>query len=240
MTDTASVSQCILSKNAPVLFFDTCSLLDLVRDPTRECFSSDQYETAIRLLRKVDGEEGYLHVVVNSQVHHELNDNFSSVCEDSENKLDKLNKKIAFLQRVYVSIGATVSQNLSFSKNDFSQYGKNIYDSFIGKSITYKEEDDVAKNKAFDRSRFCKAPAKKGKQELKDCIVIELYLFLAQHLRSIGYSNRIVFISSNTKDYASDVRGGILHPELKDDFDSVKMEYASNYGLAERMLFPPC
>ena len=70
---------------------------------------------------------------------------------------------------------------------------------------------------------------------MKDCVVIESYLDIVSSLRTAGLTSKIVFVSSNTRDYAgetgralkADFSRGILHYQ-----NGVRAEFGS------RKVFP--
>ena len=73
------------------------------------------------------------------------------------------------------------------------------------------------------------APAKKGKQEYKDCVIVEQYLSLCRELRLGGLSTWCGFVSSNVNDYGTPA--GLL-PPLDADFAAVGLTFAVNFDAA--------
>ena len=90
-------------------------------------------------------------------------------------------------------------------------------------------------SRAFLRLNQARAPARKGKDSMKDCVVIETYLDVAARLRAAGLKSKIVFASSNTKDYTGDTRRA-LRPDLAEEFALLEMEYAPNLAAARHLL----
>ncbi len=70
---------------------------------------------------------------------------------------------------------------------------------------------------------------------MKDCVVTETYLDVADNLRSLGLTSPIVFISSNTKDYYSSNIPRLLD-DISDDFKKININYAPNFGGAKYLL----
>ena len=70
---------------------------------------------------------------------------------------------------------------------------------------------------------------------MKDCVVIETYLEIARGLRAGGLAAKIVFVSSNTRDYAGET-GSTLRPDLAREFATLNMEYAPNLAAARNFL----
>ncbi|WP_291051994.1 hypothetical protein [Hyphomonas sp.] len=78
------------------------------------------------------------------------------------------------------------------------------------------------------------APARRGKESSKDCIVVETYLDALDSLRAAGMQTTAVFLSSNTKDYQTG--GGVLEPALVSDFGQSNISYAPNMSAAKSFL----
>ena len=70
---------------------------------------------------------------------------------------------------------------------------------------------------------------------MKDCVILETYLEYIQSLRAKGRTATAVFVSSNTRDYAADDKTTIKD-DIKDEFQSLGLEYAPNMGAAKGLL----
>lgn len=79
-----------------------------------------------------------------------------------------------------------------------------------------------------------KAPARRGKDSTKDCLVYETYLEAAGDSRTSGVTTPIVFLSSNTQEYFTE--GSILKPDIVEDFDNLSLSYAPNMSAAKQTL----
>ncbi len=80
-------------------------------------------------------------------------------------------------------------------------------------------------------------PARKGKDSLQDCVVLETYLETVGELRSRGLTAEVVFLSSNTSDYSeSPTRRELLHPGLVPEFAALNVQYATGHGMAKALL----
>ena len=83
------------------------------------------------------------------------------------------------------------------------------------------------------------APARKGKDSLQDCVVLETYLEAVGELRRHGLTTPVVFLSSNTNDYSeSSTKKSELHPGLLPQFAALDMQYATGHGMAKALLGP--
>jgi hypothetical protein len=77
-------------------------------------------------------------------------------------------------------------------------------------------------------------PARKGKDSVKDCVVIETYLEAVGALRDAGAAMPIVFASSNVKDYCDE--SGRLKSDIVQEFAALRLEFAPNLGAAKHFL----
>jgi len=97
------------------------------------------------------------------------------------------------------------------------------------------EGPDVA-GRAFARVRANVAPSTKGKQSIKDCVVIETYFDHVRRLRDAGDHARVVFLSSNREDYCEGRGSLALRPPLAAEFTALNMEFWPNFGAAKHAL----
>ena len=74
-----------------------------------------------------------------------------------------------------------------------------------------------------------------GKIPYKDCVILETYLERVRELREDGLTAPIVFVSSNTRDYAEHSEARVRN-DIKDEFESLELEYAPNMAAAKHML----
>lgn len=92
---------------------------------------------------------------------------------------------------------------------------------------------DVEK-RAFARLNKGLPPARRGRHEMKDCVILETYLAFAGALRERS-KRTVVFVSSNTRDFANE-RENDVADEIRDEFLAVQLQYAPNMRMARRLL----
>lgn len=217
----------VISKNAPVLFLDTCILLDIIRDVTRDSITKGNTKACLDLLSKAENNNE-IFVLIAPQVHSELLENESSVKEDSMDSLKRFIDKIIKVDDILSEYGSTAKVSISHL-NNYVCHAMNILNRWKKVAYLIPENDDVVK-KAFARVTLSKAPARKGKDSIKDCVVTETYLDYAEELRKLGLTANIIFVSSNTKDYCDNK---ILCNDLESDFGKNKIIYSPNLGAAK-------
>lgn len=222
----------IIKVHVPVLFLDTCSVLDIIRAPSRKELQNNIITSALRLIAAARSGPRKLWIITSSVVCSELYDHL----HDSELELERfiisIDERIAMINDASSMIGPYVPIPLYRSKHI------NLPENLIRVALGLVEQSitigisDTYKLSATNRVIQCKPPAKKGGQ-LKDCLIIEHYLALCKKLRELNFNDICVFTSSNTKDYCRD---GSLATSLKEEFDSVSLEYTSDLAWAESLI----
>src|ERR1700722_18508831 len=109
MISSADVARRVIAAPAPVLLIDTCALLDLMRDPRRDTFSSDNVRAAHRLLCKVEERPRSLWLPIVRQVLLELDDNKQPVKIEAENAIKNLQETIERVQGLFAAHGIVTS-----------------------------------------------------------------------------------------------------------------------------------
>lgn len=235
MISSAELVRRIIAAPAPVLLPDTCSLLDLLRDPTRDSFSSDQVGAALRLLNNAETRPRTLWIPIASQVMDERADHQMNVKLDAETKIRKLEEVVHRVQKIMAVHGLlTTAITPTLAGSNFPGTASRIVDRYISAGFQVSNPRGVEK-KAYARIAANEAPAQKG-QQAKDCIVIETYLHIGRQLRDQGFGQTIVFLTTNTKDYSERAGSGALHPDLLAEFSAANMMYAVNFEMAEYLI----
>jgi hypothetical protein len=228
----ASEVQRLIALGAPVLCADTCSILDVMRDPTREEGRPHNFQAALDLVAKMESH-GELISLLAPQVQRELNDNVAEVEEVTKTKVSKFKQQVDRVLAIAQMFGGTGTVDLSDLPN-FVGRARSAFNRWIAASAPTVQNAGVA-DRAIARMYIGRTPGKPGGGLVKDCIVIETYLEAVTELRNAGLQSQIVFLSSNTKDYAGRDDSGLNH-DLKVEFDQLGISYASNAGHAKVLL----
>lgn len=214
----------------PVLCFDTCSLLDVMRDPSRDTVRVPDRIAGLELLEAA--ETGRLQCFMPEQVATEFNENDLSTQKEAERAIKKLRDQVVRINSLDAVYGTANAVDLAHL-DDHVWRARGVVDRWLARLQMFKP-DDSAPAKAFARVNTATPPARKGKESSKDCLVYETLLELASGLRGAGTTRPIVFLSSNTNEYFYERRS--LKPEIAAEFASLKLEYAQNMGLAKHLL----
>ena len=220
----------IAAGGTPVLLIDTCSILDVMRDPTRETLRLHERQAGFDLLAAV--EAGKLAGVVAHQVTIEFAEHDQSVQDEADRALKKIRFRIDHVNQISAIMGAPGSLNLTHL-DDYVARTRKIVGRWLTQLVPYKPDATIIE-KAIARMNGNIAPARRGKDSSKDCIVFETYLNFAKMLRTEGLTAPIVFLSSNISEYLSDSK--VLKTEIANDLSPLKIDYASNMAMAKHQL----
>jgi hypothetical protein len=218
--------------NTPILCLDTCSILDLIRAATNEKFNATDSIASLFLLEKMEGGKS-LKALLAEQVHIELGENIANVQKEAENALDKWRQRLDKVNSIMQTFGADSIAELSHWDNHVARAAQ-IANRMASATVRAQAPSDMPQ-RVFSRVNRVITPAKKGKDSHKDCIVIETYLASITTLRNAGLTAKVVFVSSNTKDYVGE-SGSKLKADLATEFTALSMEYAANMSAAKFLL----
>lgn len=216
----------------PVLCLDTCIVLDILRDPTRKDVRVHEHEASLALLSAARSGTA-LEILVAGQVSREFLDNVEQVQQDARQSIGALIQDISKLNTLVALYGTLCPIDLGHW-NGHDKRSRKTADRWFQISTTVRESSDTVSN-AFLRLNQARSPARKGKQSMKDCVILETYLEHMKSLRAKGRTATAVFVSSNIKDYAADDRTTI-RDDIKDEFQSLGLEYAPSMSAAKGLL----
>lgn len=221
----------LIASGAPILCLDTCSVLDLMRDVTRDDLLPADARAALFILSKMETEQE-LYALLAEQVRHELNDHLVHIQEDAQRAIEKWQSRTSRVDEIAAIFGAPARAEATHLDQHVDR-ARTVVDRMIASAQPLRPSADVIP-RAFVRMSKAITPARKGKDSMKDCVVIESYLHAVSTLRARGFSSKAVFLSSNTKDYLSE--NNKLRSDLGSEFDALSIEYASNMRTARHLL----
>lgn len=225
------MAQHVAEPGVPILCLDTCSVLDVLRDPSRKGVVVQEHAASLHLLEIAEAGSA-LDVRVADQVRHEYARRVAGVQEEATLALSRLRSQIIKIDEVAALHGAT-GQVVLEHWGGHAERCRQAADRWMDVAETAPSPPDVEK-RAFARLNKALAPARRGKHEMKDCVILETYLAFAKTLRE--HSERtVVFVSSNARDFANE-RGNDVADEIRDEFLAVQVEYAPNMRMARRLL----
>ena len=229
----ADACSLMLENPAPMLYLDTCILLDVVRSPVRDSIDSNSAKLAKSLTAQSNTAQRSLWLVTSATVYKEWQENIEGVSEEVKKEIRDLESKRAHFLSTVKS-----ATNIEYQDSIFELKGilhlleslKFIADSLLHACLVISPED-VHLIGAMNRVKQYLPPARRGKAEPKDCEIYELFLGLCKDLLNCNSGSKFVFLSSNTKEYGQSNSGGV-QPEL----NKWGAKYASSLAWAEAIL----
>ncbi|NAW85469.1 PIN domain-containing protein [Photobacterium halotolerans] len=218
----------ILAKPKPVILFDTCALLDIVRSAIRDNISPEVISAASML---TSSDDNWL--ISSEVVNIEWGNNIDIVETETRNSVKNLHKRALVFKEALDH--STSPEKWTYPKHftsyDLEKNLKSISNNLM-ESLTLIKSDAICTQRASNRVVQCIAPASKGKSEFKDCLIIEHYIELGNRLKAGGFSNSIIFISSNKSDFGSPY--DIIEP-IKTEFNDANIQYIGDIKSAIRL-----
>lgn len=217
---------------SPVLCVDTCTVLDVIRDITRETVALGNVSAGFALLAKAERGSDLI-VLMAEQVTLELEANVAAVEQEAQSSLAKFQLQAQRIHDIAVAYGAEGAMQVHHLNGHVCR-AKTVLDRWKNVARFVPHNDGVS-SRAFRRVNEPRTPARLGKESMKDCVVVEAYIETAGQLRAAGLRAPIVFASSNTKEYyAPSTRH--LQNDIASDLSTVALEYAPNLGAAKHIL----
>jgi hypothetical protein len=192
-------------------------------------------KAALRLLQRATAHPPALLLSFPEQVLKELADNQQNIREETRVKIARMNNNLKRISDAYAVHDLPLELNgLDLRVHDFPKMANEFVERIKSAAIQFQPTVETTQ-KAMVRISQGLAPNHRGNQ-YKDCVVIESNFELVKILRARGYKEKVVFLTTNVGDYGAE-RGTIkVHPDLANDFTSLAIEYATNFGLAEHLL----
>jgi len=223
-------AEAIATADLPVLCIDTCSILDMMRDPTRDAVKPHDRRAAIDLVAAA--EAGKLACLVAEQVAIEFAEYDQAVQDEARSNLKRLRDQIQRVNELSAVYGAPGIVSLTHL-DDHVARARTVVGRWLAQ-LQRITPDASAPAKAFARMNAAIAPARRGKESSKDCLVYETYIEAMRALRRAGGARPLVFLSSNTRDYLTESK--TLKPEIAAEFTELSVTYASKMSAAKHAL----
>ena len=232
MTKASPVGRYLIRNDVPILCLDTCSVLDVLRDPTRHDVRRHHQEASLALLELAEAGDGVRSFVADL-VRTEFRDNVQHVQDEAIRAIQEIEKQITKLNELVALHGSRGVVDLRNWAGHVERC-RDVAERWLTAS-TVVQDSEQNRLDAINRLTEARAPARRGKDSVKDCIILETYLGLVRRIRAGGVAAPAVFVSSNTKDYAE--RGTTaIRNDVESEFRSLELEYAPNMGAARHLL----
>lgn len=229
--DSETLSSHILSAPAPALFLDTCTILDVVRAPSREHVPIWEIESALELIRLAGMAPPQVWLIACETIFGEWRDNIVETRSAEEKKIKQADKDrsklISIANLVY---GGSYALGQEITPLDLPQRLEKLSNELLLSCLELTTMD-AHLNAGMRRTLKYIAPASRAKQEAKDCQIFESFLDIGARLRSKGFNRKICFVTANKNDY-----GEPRNPRdpIGKDLENIQADYLNslNWALA--------
>jgi len=235
MTSPVAISEVtagILKNPLPVLMLDTCSILDVIRAPARH--QAEIVPFVQRIAANAVSTPAGCFLVSSSRIPDEFCENLCSAVIQLRKFLTSFDRSSRQIWAAHGSFeSGEAAHPVSIAELNLAPRLKQLAESLLLASAIIEGTDDL-KLRATLRAAACRPPARKGK--IKDSIIIEEYLELSHRLTENGFSEPLVFLSSNTKDYCFGKKSNQLNEDLAKDFKDVGLQYCFHWAHAAQLI----
>lgn len=209
----------ILSSPAPVIMWDACALLDIMRAVHRDHIDTRSVDRAQRLLLRTTTSPKEVWSLASEIVAQEFRRHENDVEREIQgllNSLDTCASDLARSGRYRGDYSATAP--LASSLHDLSV-------DLLGSSEIVAS-DGVCERRAAYRMAAAVPPCRsRGSNNSADCRIIEHYLEIGRQLSAASFPFRVVFVTSNKKDYGEPTNIKYI---LGIEFSVAKLDYVKD------------
>jgi len=216
------------TEKKPVIFWDTCSLLDIVRLPLPDRNQTvDSLEKIIEIKNKIVSKDI---VSLSSELCiTEFNNHIETWTKTLESESKRLSKTynnfIGFINKANIGVSPILTTNLSIYR--LEDLLCQIIHAIVNETLFIREDATFATFAHFRTTNKIPPAMKKG--EYKDCYVWGTCLELRQTSSDKSYSYN--FMSSNVTDYADTNKKDFV-TEIKNEATINNIDYFPNFKIA--------
>lgn len=221
ITSVDEVCNTILKSPKPLIFLDTCTILNVINALHLMSIPEKYIEHANQLIGLQ--KKGLIWLTTSENVTEEYSDNIDQVSKTAEKSISDITRHVKVMQSFANTLTSTSNVATEFSSYRLHSHAKSVADNLLNVCSIVKRKPDYSV-RAMARVRKNLAPARQGGGEAKDCEIIECFYDLANSLRNRNFKSPIIFLTSNTKDYGKTKE---LKPPIDTEFTAIKAEYAN-------------
>ena len=224
MPSITAVADQLVAADLPVIFLDTCILLDIIRAIKRRyknCISAAKELHAAATTPPPRCSMVVSHIVRKEWVDHEkeLLDEVTRHLIEIEDQSKHFHDACdifgivpGFARANYA--GHSMGERLCELSRQLLNCGIEV------------ESDNECSGRAMERVIHGIPPSSKG-HEAKDCTILEEYLAVCRCLHAAGFGKKKVFCTSNTTDFC-EIGGKGPHSKLAPDFTAVSLRFTAD------------
>jgi hypothetical protein len=228
-----AIAQAILGTPAPVLLPDTSSLLNIVEVVNAaEKVSPNIVPAALSILARLQSTPRFLHIAVAQVVEKEWLDKHANKQKQAAASLRRADEQTSYLWTIASAMGSAPAVYTQFSGLQLSQRLHDLAENMMRLGMVIEDNDD-SQYAAWRRSLGGDAPARPGNRAENDCLLVEQYLELCRRLRSAGFKQRCIFVTSNTRDFGEPKAP---RPPLDLEFANTGIDFVYDFAAAAALL----
>lgn len=225
MASAVEIAEAVSYEGIPLLFVDTCSILDIIRGAgSSKQMSVAETESALAIARLATSTPPGCRVIRASVVEGEFNKHLQSAVNILDTEIKKVSASLNILDSLARATGLSplTTRPDPFLSDPVKQLAQFIIDNAL-----ICDSDQDSRNAAHHRVSLARAPSKPGKESYKDCCLLEEYLAVMREVRSRNGNVPAVLITSNTADFCDEHRK--VHPHILSDASSLDLSVCINW-----------
>lgn len=216
----------------PILFWDTCALLDIIRIPERK--RHEDFEGYIQINDLI--KDGDIISFTSECVIQEYNDHIAqaeTVLQSHQNNFGKFGK----IHTSQQPDESKIRLEGALTEIDVPPILSGLVNEILDNTIEIRKENQF-RDRADDRIWAKKAPAAK-KAEYKDCYIWETFHAVARQFPGVnGNRQKIIFFTTNLDDYMVENRkvSAKIHPDIESECQHTGTDIALSINDVNRIL----
>jgi hypothetical protein len=216
MTSFAQAAADLIADPRPVLFLDTCTLLDIVRAPLRDLTAEIRAGVELRALHT----NGTVRLFVQDIVPAEWADNLPAARRDGEAGV----RAFTATWQIAVDLGKPAPPLPILPPGNLIDELEQVSRDLLNSAVTL-DRDYAGMSWAIGRVVAKQKPSS-AKGAVKDCHILGHALQLST-LLGTGYPRSRVLVSSNRSDFAAPI-ATLFHPDIAPDAAAAGLRYAAS------------
>lgn len=221
MDKNTAIIEAITEHPLPVIFPDTCAILDIIR------LLSDNRVDSLPFILEILKNPKRVHIATFVYVVEEFKSSLEKEIKELKTFLYDLKNTSKNMNELCVLFNKNARSNfdVDFKSSDLESIALAVVD----ESFQFAQSGK-ASIQAAERQHRRLRPMKKGKGAV-DVQIIEHCLEFSRCLREKGFKEKTLFLTSNIQDFSVDekLNRKVLHPDLVEDFNAAGLRYTTTW-----------
>lgn len=243
--------QLIIAEPAPLLFLDTCAVLDVLRVASERDSQPNRIVAAAEsITAEANSSPRRLWLLSAPTVDIEWRDNLKGVIDGIDAHITRVDRSLVKLHAA-IRAARSIQTSMPAEESAFAaavrppQIGRfelpkrllEICEGVMTSALRLSASEEILRA-AHLRSMQGLKPAAIGKREPPDCLIIETCFALCRALRLRTFGERCVFVSSNKADFYAEGDPLRPHEDMARDCSAVDLRFAVAFDHALSILRP--